>query len=105
MECGQVVAQLREVQRNSVVTIDDKDALNRGSAGTDEAQWRSSSTAILDEEFYNGPMTGVQRIDVVPIIKMSSRQSEGSRRVLRSLSASMFLHLICTLHIQQEHQR
>ena len=88
VDVDKVVAQLREKFGNSVVTDDDKDALNEAVAGTDEALMEKffNEEPFTDEEFYNGLMTGIATGDVVPIIKMSSKTGEGVDEVLRSIS-------------------
>ena len=88
VDVDKVVAQLREKFGNSVVTDDDKDALNEAVAGTDEALMEKffNEEPFTEEEFYNGLMTGIATGDVVPIIKMSSKTGEGIDEVLRCIS-------------------
>lgn len=83
-----VVAQLREKFGNSVVTDEDRDALNEAVAGTDEALMEKffNDEPFTEEEFTNGLMKGIALGEIVPIIKASSFTGDGIDEVLRSIN-------------------
>lgn len=83
-----VVANIREKFGNSVVTDDDKDALNEAVAGTDEALMEKyfDGEPFTEEEFNNGLMGGIATGEIVPIIKTSNFTGEGIDEVLRCIS-------------------
>lgn len=88
VDTDKVVEQLREKFGNSVVTDEDKDALNEAVAGTDEALMEKffNDEPFTEEEFSNGLMNGIATGEVVPIIKMSAKTGDGVDEVLRSIN-------------------
>lgn len=88
VDVGAVVAQIREVFGNSVVTDDDQDALNEAVAGADEALMEKffNDEPFTEEEFNKGLRNGIANGDIVPIIKSSALTGEGIDEILRCVS-------------------
>ncbi len=85
-DVDKVVAQLKEKFGTSVVTMDDKDALNEAIAETDEELLEKffGGEEFTEEEFHQGLSNGVASGDIVPVIACSSITGEGVEEALQS---------------------
>lgn len=83
-----VVAQLREKFGNSVVTDDDKDAMDEAVAGADEELMEKffEGVPFTDEEFTVGLHNGIKSGDITPIIKASNFTGDGIDEILGCFS-------------------
>ena len=81
---GDVVEALKKKFGTSVVTLDDKDALNEAVAETDEALMEKyfEGEEFTDEEFNNGLMTGIASGSICPIMTCSAIKGTGVKEVL-----------------------
>ncbi len=84
---AQVVQSLKDKFGTSVVTLDDKAALNEAVAEMDEALLDKyfSGEEFTPEEFNNGLLTGIKTSQITPIIPMSAISGEGVSDVLDSI--------------------
>ena len=80
----QVIADLKAKFGASVVTLDDKDALNEVIAETDEALLDKyfGGEAFTEEEFNKGLLTGIANGDIVPILTSSAIKGEGIKETM-----------------------
>lgn len=87
VDCDAVIDQLREKFGTSIVTDENKDALNEAVASTDEDLMEKffSGEEFTEEEFRKGLHAGIATGDIVPVIKESSFTGDGVDEVLRSI--------------------
>ena len=80
----EVIESLKGKFGTSVVTLDDKDALNEAIAETDEALMEKffEGEEFTDEEFNKGLMTGIANGDICPIMCCSAIKEQGIKEVL-----------------------
>ncbi len=83
-----VVAALRDKFGTSVVTDDDKDAMDEAIAGADEELMMKyfEGEPFTDEEFTTGLHNGIKSGDITPIIKASNMTGEGIDEILGCFS-------------------
>lgn len=86
VDIDQAMSDLKERFGNSVVTLDDKDALNEAIAETDEALLEKffDGGEFTDEEFRTGLGNGIASGDIVPVIKCSAIKGEGIKEALET---------------------
>ncbi len=79
-----VVEDMRAMFGNSIVTDEDKDALNEAVASADEELMEKffNDEPFTEEEFNNGLKNGVANGDIVPVIKVSAYTGEGMDEIL-----------------------
>lgn len=84
VDLGKVIAELQAKFGSSVVTLDDKDALNEAIAETDEALMEKYFEAgeFTDEEFKTGLMKGIAQTDIAPVFSCSAIKGDGIKEVL-----------------------
>jgi len=87
VDIDQVIADLKEKFGTSVVTLDDKDALNEAIAETDEALLEKffGGEEFTDEEFNRGLSNGIGSGDIAPVLKCSAQNGENIKEVLQTL--------------------
>lgn len=87
VELDKVIAALKEKFGTSVVTLDDKDALNEAVAETDEALLDKffGGEEFTDEEFNTGLSKGIGEGEIVPILTCSALKGDGVKEALQSL--------------------
>ena len=80
----EVIEALKGKFGTSVVTLDDKDALNEAIAETDEALMEKffEGEEFTDEEFNTGLMTGIANGDICPIMCCSAIKEQGIKEIL-----------------------
>ena len=83
----EVIQALKDKFGTSVVTLDDKDALNEAIAETDEALMEKyfEGEEFTDEEFNNGLMNGIAAGDICPVMCCSAIKSEGTKEVMDNI--------------------
>ena len=79
-----VVAALKSKFGTSVVTMDDKDALNEAIAENDEELMEKyfGGEEFTAEEFARGLMTGIKACGITPVLTCSAVKGEGVKEVL-----------------------
>lgn len=82
----EVIAELKEKFGNSVVTLDDKDALNEAVAETDEALLEKyfDGEEFTEQEFNNGLRTGIEQGDITPVLMCSATEGTGIEEMLQA---------------------
>jgi len=80
----QTIADLKAKFGTSVVTFDDKDALNEAIAETDEALLDKffGGEEFTDEEFSKGLMNGIATGGIVPVLTCSSMTGQGIKEAM-----------------------
>ena len=80
----EVIDALKGKFGTSVVTLDDKDALNEAIAETDEALMEKffEGEEFTDEEFNTGLMKGIAGGDICPIMCCSAIKEQGIKEIL-----------------------
>jgi len=80
----QTIAELKDKFGTSVVTLDDRDALNEAIAETDEELMEKyfGGEEFTDEEFSKGLLNGIAEGSIVPILTCCSMKNEGINEVL-----------------------
>ena len=83
----EVIQALKDKFGPSVVTLDDKDALNEVIAETDEALMEKyfEGEEFTDEEFNTGLMNGIASGDICPVMCCSAIKSEGTKEVMDNI--------------------
>ncbi|MDR2771061.1 MAG: elongation factor G [Clostridiales Family XIII bacterium] len=83
----QVIADLKAKFGNSVVTQDDRDALNEAIAETDEALLEKffGGEAFTEDEFRKGLSSGIASGDIVPVLSGSAMTGAGIKELLDAL--------------------
>ncbi len=83
-----VVQDLKDKFGISVVTLDDKDALNEAIAETDEELLEKFFEVgeFTDEEFSKGLRSGIAHGEIVPVLKCSAITGEGVTEVLDAIA-------------------
>lgn len=81
-----VIAELKEKFGNSVVTLDDKDALNEAVAETDEALLEKyfDGEEFTEAEFNNGLRSGIAQGDITPVLMCSATEGTGIDEALKA---------------------
>ncbi|MCI2062842.1 MAG: elongation factor G [Eubacteriaceae bacterium] len=84
VDIDQAVSDLKTKFGSSVVTLDDRDALNEAIAETDEALLEKffDGGEFTDEEFKTGLSKGIASGDIVPLIMCSAITGEGVKEAL-----------------------
>ncbi len=84
VDIGQIVEDLKAKFGTSVVTLDDKDALNEAIAETDEALLDKffGGEEFTEEEFNQGLAKGIAAGSIAPVISCSSIKGQGVKEVL-----------------------
>ena len=79
-----VVQALKDKFGTSVVTLDDKDALNEAVAETDEALMEKyfEGEEFTEEEFNKGLMSGIASCSITPVVCCSAVKGTGVKEVL-----------------------
>ncbi len=79
-----VIDALKGKFGNSVVTLDDKDALNEAVAETDEALMEKyfEGEEFTEEEFNKGLMSGIASCSIAPVVCCSAVKGTGVKEVL-----------------------
>ncbi len=79
-----VIDALKGKFGNSVVTLDDKDALNEAVAETDEALMEKyfEGEEFTEEEFNKGLMNGIASCSIAPVVCCSAVKGTGVKEVL-----------------------
>jgi elongation factor G len=82
----EVIAELKEKFGNSVVTLDDKDALNEAVAETDEALLEKyfDGEEFTEKEFNTGLRTGIEQGDITPVLMCSATEGTGIEEMLQA---------------------
>ena len=82
-----LTADIKAKFGNSVVTLDDRDALNEAVAETDEELMEKffSGDAFTDDEFKRGLSKGIGQGDITPVMTCSAQEGTGVKEVLQSL--------------------
>ncbi|MDR2090003.1 MAG: elongation factor G [Clostridiales Family XIII bacterium] len=82
-----VIADLKAKFGSSVVTLDDRDALNEAIAETDEALLEKffGGEAFTDEEFKTGLSSGIAAGEIVPILSGSAMTGAGVEALLDAI--------------------
>jgi len=82
-----VIAQLKSKFGTSVVTLDDKDALNEAIAETDEELMEKffSGEDFTDEEFSKGLSGGIAAGDIAIVLQASAIKQEGVKEFLDAI--------------------
>ena len=80
----QVIADLKAKFGTSVVTLDDKDALNEAIAETDEALMEKffEGEEFTEAEFNEGLMNGIKQGNIAPVFTCSALNGTGVKEVL-----------------------
>ncbi len=83
----ETIDQLKSKFGTSVVTLDDKDALNEAIAETDEELLEKffGGEEFTDEEFNNGLHNGIAQGAIAPVLVVSSVKGEGIKEALEAL--------------------
>ncbi len=81
-----VIDALKGKFGNSVITLDDKDALNEAVAETDEELMEKyfEGEEFTDEEFNKGLMTGIESCGICPVMVCSAVKGTGIKEVLEN---------------------
>jgi len=84
VDVAKVIDELKARFGTSVVTLDDKDALNEVIAETDEALMEKffEGEEFTDEEFATGLMKGIADCSIAPVLACSAIKGEGVKEVL-----------------------
>ena len=84
---GELIDALKEKFGNSVVTIDDEDALMEAIAETDEALMEKyfEGEEFTPEEYTNGLMNGIAGGEICPVMTCSALKGDGVKEVLDNL--------------------
>jgi len=84
VDIAKVVEDLKAKFGTSVVTLDDKDALNEAIAETDEALMEKffEGEEFTAEEFSTGLMNGIAQGSIAPVLSCSAIKGEGIKEVL-----------------------
>jgi len=87
VNADQVVSDLKAKFGTSVVTLDDKDALNEAIAETDEELLDKffGGEAFTEEEFNRGLLSGIAAGDIAPILLSSSFKGEGIKEAMDAI--------------------
>ena len=87
VNADQVVSDLKAKFGTSVVTLDDKDALNEAIAETDEELLDKffGGEAFTEEEFNKGLLSGIAAGDIAPILLSSSFKGEGIKEAMDAI--------------------
>ena len=87
VDIDQVVEDLKAKFGTSVVTLDDKDALNEAIAETDEELMEKyfGGEEFTEEEFTRGLLGGIAAGDICPVLTTSSTKGEGIKEVLDAI--------------------
>ena len=87
VDVDEVIEELKGKFGTSVVTLDDRDALNEAIAETDEELMEKffSGEEFTDEEFNSGLSRGIGAGDIVPVMACSAIKGEGIEDVLARL--------------------
>jgi len=87
VDTEQVIADLKAKFGTSVVTLDDKDALNEAIAETDEELLDKffGGEAFTEEEFNKGLLSGIAAGDIAPILVSSSYKGEGINEAMDAI--------------------
>ncbi len=87
VDVAAVIDALKAKFGTSVVTLDDRDALNEAIAETDEALMEKyfEGEEFTDEEFARGLTGGILGGDIAPVLVCSAIKGEGVKEVLDSL--------------------
>lgn len=87
VDVDEVIEELKAKFGTSVVTLDDRDALNEAIAETDEELMEKffSGEEFTDEEFNSGLSRGIGAGDIVPVMACSAIKGEGIEDVLARL--------------------
>ena len=85
VDLDELVGQLKAKFGSSVVTLDDREALEEEIAGTDEElmEYYFENMELTDEQFAKGLSKGIGTGDIVPVFKCSSLKGEGIEEVLQ----------------------
>jgi len=83
----QVIEDIKSKFGTSVVTLDDKDALNEAIAETDEALLDKffGGEEFTEEEFNKGLLAGIASGGIAPVLVSSSIKGEGIKEVLDAI--------------------
>ena len=84
---AEVISQLKEKFGTSVVTLDDKEALNEAIAETDEDLMEKyfSGEDFTDEEFSKGLSGGIKQGDIAIVLESSATNQEGIKEFLEAI--------------------
>ena len=87
VDVSQVVADLKGKFGTSVVTLDDKDALNEAIAETDEELLDKffGGEEFTEEEFNNGLLKGIAEGGIVPVLVSSAIKGEGIKEMMDAI--------------------
>ncbi|MDR2088661.1 MAG: elongation factor G [Clostridiales Family XIII bacterium] len=87
VDVDKVIADLKAKFGSSVVTLDDRDALNEAIAETDEALLEKffGGEAFTDEEFKKGLSSGIASGDIVPVLSGSAMTGAGIKELLDAI--------------------
>ncbi|MDR0424634.1 MAG: elongation factor G [Clostridiales Family XIII bacterium] len=87
VDIGKVVSDLKAKFGTSVVTLEDRDALNEAIAETDEALLEKffGGEEFTDEEFKKGLSAGIASGDIAPIVTGSAITGDGIKELLETL--------------------
>lgn len=87
VDLDELIGQLKDKFGPSVVTMDDKDALNEAVAETDEALLDKffGGEEFTEKEFNTGLSKGIASGDIVPVLKCSALKGENIKETLQSL--------------------
>jgi len=85
VDTDQLIADLKSKFGTSVVTLDDKDALNEAVAETDEALMEKffSGEEFTEEEFNKGLSGGIGEGDIAPVMLCSAHEGKGVKEALQ----------------------
>jgi len=83
----QVISDLKDKFGTSVVTLDDRDALNEAIAETDEELLDKffGGEEFTEEEFSKGLLAGIASGGIVPVLTSSSMKGEGIKEMLDAI--------------------
>ncbi|MDD6311622.1 MAG: elongation factor G [Firmicutes bacterium] len=89
VDCDAVIEELKDKFGSSVVTLDDREALEEEVAGADEELMEIylETMELTDEQFAKGLSKGIANGDIVPVFKCSAITGEGITDVLEQLIA------------------
>ena len=87
VDVAKVISDLKAKFGTSVVTLDDRDALNEAVAETDEALLDKffGGEEFSEEEFSQGLLTGIAQGNITPVLVTSSMKGEGIKEALESI--------------------
>ncbi|MCI7144970.1 MAG: elongation factor G [Clostridiales bacterium] len=86
VDVDSVVAQLKDKFGSSVVTLDDREAMEEEIAGTDEELMEAyfENMCLTDEQFAKGLSKGIGSGDIAPVFMCSAVTGEGIKEALQS---------------------